>query len=58
MLHDPKLSKTTVDKSKERATGRFQIRKLEERIAPAPGGSCGVNPHGKDVGKCSAPGRT
>jgi hypothetical protein len=58
MLRDPKQSKTIVEKTKDQTTGRFQIRKLEDRIAPVPGGhGCHFNPQGKLVGKCAAPGQ-
>lgn len=41
-------SKKDAQARKEAKKPRFQIVKLEERIAP-----CHLNPHGKLVGKCS-----
>jgi hypothetical protein len=53
MLREPKKTKSAVENAKEPTSGRFQIRKLEDRIAPAPGGNgCHLNPHDKLVGKC------
>jgi hypothetical protein len=51
MIRDPKLPKTTVEKTKDRTNGRFQIRRLEDRIAPAGPPGCKTNPQGKEVGK-------
>jgi len=55
--------KKTPEQRKEARKSRFQIVKLEERIAPSPcrnpgchggggGGGCHTNPQGKLVGNC------
>jgi hypothetical protein len=48
MLRDPGKSSTTVTLRKDKATGRFRIEPLEERIAPR----CQTNPQGRKVGNC------
>ena len=58
MLREPRKTEKPVQLKKDKQTGRFQIVKLEERIAPrhAPGhgkhpiGACHYNPQGKLVG--------
>jgi hypothetical protein len=48
MLREPKKTEQTTPVRKDKATGRFRVVKLEERIAPR----CHTNPHGKEVGNC------
>jgi len=51
MLRESKKAEPTVRVRKDQKPRRFQIVKLEERIAPA----CHYNPHGVRVG-CGAAG--
>ena len=46
MLREPAKADCTGQVRKDKNSGRFQVIKLEERIAPA----CHTNPHGKKVG--------
>jgi hypothetical protein len=46
MLHEPKKVEAAVQLRKDQQTGRFEVVKLEQRIAPA----CHTNPQGKKVG--------
>ena len=48
MLRDPRPVQTSARPATEPRTQRFQITKLEERIAP----KCSYNPQGKQVGNC------
>lgn len=48
MLREPRKTEQPVPVCKDKATGRFRVVKLEERIAPR----CNTNPHGKEVGHC------
>ncbi len=58
MLREPRKTEQPVQLKKDKQTGRFQIVKLEERIAPFHAGNhgkqgnnkCHYNPHGKLVG--------
>ena len=53
MLREPQKAEKPVQLKRDKQTGRFQIVKLEERIAPAPSKrACHVNPQGKLVGPC------
>lgn len=63
MLREPRKTEKPVQLKKDKQTGRFQIVKLEERIAPFHAGnhgkhggpghdSCHLNPHDKLVGNC------
>jgi len=48
MLREPHKAAQADPVPRDHRTGRFQILKLEERIAP----KCQQNPHGKYVGNC------
>ncbi|MBI3466374.1 MAG: hypothetical protein HY000_25460 [Planctomycetes bacterium] len=50
MLREPQKAEKAVQVRKDKKTGRFQIVKLEERIAPKCNSSEHYNPHGKLVG--------
>lgn len=50
MLREPRKTEMTGVLRKDNKTGRFQIVKLEERIAP----NCKTNPQGKKVGNCGS----
>lgn len=46
MLREPQKAERSVQVQKDKKSGRFQVIKLEERIAPA----AHYNPQGKKVG--------
>jgi hypothetical protein len=48
MLREPQKTEKAVQVRKDKKTGRFQIVRLEARIAP----NCRTNPHGRTVGNC------
>jgi hypothetical protein len=45
MLREPQKSQPQVQIRKDKTTGRFQVVKLEDRIAPAPGPRHGPPDH-------------
>ncbi len=52
MLREPRPTPKTV-RTCAGKKNRFQLVKLEERIAP----TCHTNPHGKEVGNCKGGGK-